>query len=185
MWRSLTPIMLLALAAGCSASDDAANQGGRSVDNVSLTKPSLTSADFREGQPIPAKFTCDGGNVRPSLDWSDPPQGTRSFALVVDDPDAPGGTFAHWGLYDIPGTARSFDGPDVTGREAINGFGKPRYGGPCPPEGHGPHHYHFKLYALDVDTLTVPGNPKVEDVEHAAQAHALGRGELIGTYERK
>src|SRR4051794_27456855 len=92
MWRSLTPILLLVVAAGCSASDDSANQGHRSVNNKPLAKLSLTSADFAEGQPIPVKFTCDGGNIPPLLRWSDRPQGTRSFALVVDDPDAPGGT---------------------------------------------------------------------------------------------
>ena len=105
--------------------------------------------------------------------------------MVVDDPDAPSGTFRHWGVYDIPASARSIGGAQKLGTEVTNDFGKPGYGGPCPPKGHGPHHYHFKLFALDADRLGISANAKVEEVEAAAKQKAIGQGELVGTYERK
>ena len=92
---------------------------------------------------------------------------------------------AHWGVYDIPASARAIVGGQRTGTAVTNDFGKPGYGGPCPPKGHGPHHYHFKLFALDTDRLDVPPNAKVVDVENAANGHAIAKGELVGTYERK
>ncbi len=153
-------------------------------ENATLTQLGLTSGAFQEGQPIPRQYSCDGADQSPPLAWGEPPQGTKSFALVVDDPDAPGGTFRHWGAYDIPATARSIAAGEAVGTQAANDFGKSGYGGPCPPEGHGVHHYHFKLFALDVDKLDLPANAKVADVERAADAHAIGRAELIGTYER-
>jgi Raf kinase inhibitor-like YbhB/YbcL family protein len=105
--------------------------------------------------------------------------------LVIDDPDAPSGTFRHWGVYDIPASARSIGGGQRIGTEVGNDFGKTGYGGPCPPKGHGPHHYHFKLFALDVDKLDLAPGAKVVDVENAARRQAIAEGELIGTYERK
>jgi Raf kinase inhibitor-like YbhB/YbcL family protein len=185
IWRSTIAVLLLAAATSCGARNDATNQGGSQVDNATIAKLNVTSPAFQPGQPIPVQFTCDGADQPPPLAWSDPPPGTKSFALIVDDPDAPSGLFRHWGVYDIAATGRGVAAGQAGGKQAINGFGKPGYGGPCPPKGHGPHHYHFKLYALDVDTLDLPGNPKVEDVEAAAQRHTVGRGELIGTYERK
>jgi len=155
------------------------------VENSTLTKLDVTSSAFGEGQPIPRQYTCDGADQSPPLAWGEPPGGTRSFALVVDDPDAPSGLFRHWGAYDIPASARSIASGQSIGAEAVNGFGKSGYGGPCPPKGHGPHHYHFKLYALDVERLAVQPNAKVEQIESEAQKHAVGQGELIGTYERK
>jgi Raf kinase inhibitor-like YbhB/YbcL family protein len=119
------------------------------------------------------------------LSWGEPPAGTRSFALVIDDPDAPSGTFRHWGVFDIPASARSIGGGQRVGTEVTNDFGKSGYGGPCPPEGHGPHHYRFKLFALAVDKLDLSSKAKIVDLENAARQHALARGELVGTYERK
>ncbi len=104
---------------------------------------------------------------------------------MVDDPDAPSGTFRHWGAWDIPAETRSLAAGQAVGKQAVNGAGKSGYMGPCPPPGHGVHHYHFKLYALDTDTLDVGDGAKVEEVEQAAQKHALGRAELVGTFERK
>ena len=153
------------------------------MDHATLAGIGLTSSAFHNGQPIPAQYGCDGGDQAPPLAWGEPPAGTESFALVVDDPDAPSGTFRHWGAYDIPANARGVPASGIS--LATNDFGKPGYGGPCPPPGHGVHHYHFKLYALDVDKLGLPNGTKVEQVEAEAQKHALGRGELIGTYERK
>ena len=155
------------------------------MDNATLAKIDLTSAAFQDGQPIPAKYTCDGDGQSPALAWAEPPPETKSFALIVDDPDAPSGLFRHWGSYDIPGSARSIAEGQSAGRQAVNGFGKAGYGAPCPPSGHGPHHYHFKLYALDVADLGLPANPTVEQVDSEARKHAIARGELVGTYERK
>ena len=152
------------------------------MENVTLAKLDLTSTAFQEGQAIPAQFSCDGANQPPPLAWGEPPAGTKSFALVMDDPDAPGGTFRHWGAYNIPASARSVTGSYA---EAVNDFGKPGYGGPCPPKGHGPHHYRFKLFALDADRLDLGGDAKVADVEQNAERHAVGRGELTGLYERR
>jgi Raf kinase inhibitor-like YbhB/YbcL family protein len=182
-----TPALLLVALASCGASNQSNNQanGGGTVENATLAKLNLTSDSFQSGQPIPTQYTCDGADQTPVLHWGDPPQGTRGFALVIDDPDAPSGTFRHWGVYNIPASARSIGGSRRAGSEVTNDFGKPGYGGPCPPKGHGPHHYHFKLFALDVDPLDVPPNAKVADVENAAQKHAIAQGELIGTYERK
>ena len=184
---TFVPALVLLALASCGASNGTTNQtnGGGTVENATLTKLNLTSDAFQNGQPIPTQYTCDGADQTPALQWGEPPQGTRSFALVIDDPDAPSGTFRHWGVFDIPASARSIGGGQRAGTEVSNDFGKPGYGGPCPPKGHGPHHYHFKLFALDVDRLDVSPNAKVVDVESAAQRHAIAQGELIGTYERK
>lgn len=155
------------------------------MENTTLARLDLTSSAFQNGQPIPTQYTCDGADQTPALEWGDPPQGTKSFALVIDDPDAPSGTFRHWGVYDIPASARSLGGGQRAGAEVANDFGKAGYGGPCPPKGHGPHHYHFKLFALDVGRLDIPAGATVADVENAAAKHAIAQGELIGTYERR
>ena len=155
------------------------------MDSTTLARISLTSDAFTDGQPIPAQFSCDGANRSPALKWGEPPQGTRSFALVIDDPDAPSGTFRHWAAYDIPASARGIAGGEKAGTEVKNDAGTVGYTGPCPPPGNGVHHYHFKLFALDVDRLNLAAGAKVADVEAAASAHAIGQGELVGTYERK
>jgi Raf kinase inhibitor-like YbhB/YbcL family protein len=178
-------MLALAALAGCGAgSGGNQTNGGAKVDDDTLTRLALSSPDFTEGQPIPVRFTCDGADDTPAIRWSEPPGGTKSFALVIDDPDAPSGTFRHWGIYDIPASARAIGGGERVGTEVTNDFGKSGYGGPCPPPGHGPHHYHFKLFALDTATLDLPGAAKVADVENAAKQHAIAQGELIGTYER-
>ena len=185
--RTIVPGIIAIALASCGAGDGAGNdsQGAARVDNATLTKINLTSDAFGDGQPIPTQYTCDGADRTPVLHWSDPPAGTKSFALVVDDPDAPGGTFRHWGVFDIPASARSIGGNAKAGTEVGNDFGKSGYGGPCPPRGHGPHHYHFKLFALDTDRLGLSADAKVKDVEDAAASLAIGQGELVGTYERK
>ena len=171
----------------CGASERSSNhsEGERAVENATLTKLDLTSSAFQNGQPIPMQYTCDGADQTPALHWGEPPAGTKGFALVIDDPDAPSGTFRHWGVFDIPASARSIGGGPSAGTEVSNDFGKSGYGGPCPPKGHGPHHYHFKLFALDTDKLGLSADSKVVDVENAASRHAIARGELVGTYERR
>jgi Raf kinase inhibitor-like YbhB/YbcL family protein len=183
----MAPALALAALASCGASHRAADepQGGENVESATLAKLDLTSDAFQDGQAIPTQYTCDGADQTPTLRWSDPPPGTKSFALVIDDPDAPSGTFRHWGVFDIPATARSIGGSRRAGTEVSNDFGKTGYGGPCPPRGHGPHHYHFKLFALDTDKLGLSSSAKVVDVENSARQHAIAQGELIGTYERK
>jgi Raf kinase inhibitor-like YbhB/YbcL family protein len=181
----LVPALLLVALASCGGAGETGNQtsGGNAVET--LTKFALTSDAFEEGQPIPVQFSCDGEDRSPTLKWGEPPEGTKSFALVVDDPDAPSGLFRHWGAYDIPASTRELaEGASPPG-QARNSFGKPGYGGPCPPPGHGPHRYHFKLYALDVDKLGLEPGGNIADVETAAQRHAIGRAELVGTFERK
>jgi Raf kinase inhibitor-like YbhB/YbcL family protein len=180
------PALALALLASCGANGQSSQKNeGAIVENAALAKLSLASDAFRQGEPIPSQYTCDGAGQRPALHWGDPPEGTRSFALVIDDPDAPSGTFRHWGVFDIPASARSISSGERIGNEVNNDFGKPGYGGPCPPKGHGPHHYHFRLFALGVDRLDVPPGATVADVEKAAEKQALGQGELVGTYERR
>ena len=181
----IAPAIVLVALASCGAGKDGNSKGGAAVDNATLTKLELTSDAFKDGQPIPAQYTCDGAGQTPTLNWSEPPADTKSFALVIDDPDAPSGTFRHWGVFDIPAMARSIGGGGRTGTEVGNDFGKRGYGGPCPPRGHGPHHYHFKLFALDVSSLGLRAGSNVSDVEREAQKHAVAKGELTGTYERR
>lgn len=181
------PAVALVALASCGASNGSANQtqGGGAVDNATLTRLQISSDAFKNSQPIPTQFTCDGADQIPVLRWGAPPEGTKSFALVIDDPDAPSGTFRHWGVFDIPASERSIGDGKRVGTEVINDFGKSGYGGPCPPKGHGPHHYHFKLFALDTEKLGLSPSAKVVDVEDAARQHAIAEGELVGTYERK
>lgn len=180
------PLLALAALVSCDARNSANEaKGGSTVDNATLTRLELTSTAFTDGQPIPTQYSCDGADQSPALSWGEPPAGTKSFALIVDDPDAPSGLFRHWGAFDIPASARSIGGGQVAGKQAVNGFGKAGYGGPCPPKGHGPHHYHFKLYALDVAELGLGADAQIEQVESEARKHAIAQGELVGTYERK
>jgi Raf kinase inhibitor-like YbhB/YbcL family protein len=150
----------------------------------------LSSTAFENGKPIPADYTCDGKNISPPLAWSGAPANAKSFALIVDDPDAPGKVWTHWVVFDLPAdtsqlaedTAKS---PHITGnaKQGSNDFGHLGYGGPCPPPGR-PHRYFFKLYALDIPVGLKPGASKKE-VEAAMANHILAQGQLIGTYQRK
>jgi Raf kinase inhibitor-like YbhB/YbcL family protein len=142
----------------------------------------VTSPAFAGGQSVPEQFTCDGNDAPPPLTVSDPPDGTRSFAVIMDDPDAPKGTFTHWLAYDIP-----VDNSELrvtAGKTLRNSFGREGYGGPCPPPGHGAHRYFFKVYALDVPALASAVTTR-QDLEKAVEMHTLGRAELMGRYERK
>jgi Raf kinase inhibitor-like YbhB/YbcL family protein len=150
----------------------------------------LTSTAFNEGAAIPAKYTCDDKNLSPPLKWSGVPSGTKSLALIADDPDAPVGTWVHWVLYDLPATAAelSEDVPKsqyvaAGAKQGLNDFKHLGYGGPCPPPGK-PHRYFFKLYALDAALDLKPGATK-KDVERAMEKHVLAHAQLVGTYKRK
>jgi Raf kinase inhibitor-like YbhB/YbcL family protein len=151
----------------------------------------MNSPAFGDGDPIPPKFTRDGDNLSPPLEWRDPPPGTKSFLLMVDDPDAPSGVFRHWGVYNIAPDRSAL--PEGVGHgvkteslgHGVNDFGNPRYDGPSPPPGHGTHHYHFRLAALDTPRLSLAPEARVVDVWAAARPHMLGEAELVGTYERR
>lgn len=145
----------------------------------------LLSPDFESGASIPRAYTCDGADKPPRLHWMHAPQGTRSFALIVDDPDAPRGTFTHWLLFDVPVSVSELQ--TATGHVGIagkNDFQHDAYGGPCPPAGHGEHRYFFKLYALDIDSLNLPTGARRDEVETAMAGHVLDQTELVGCYER-
>jgi Raf kinase inhibitor-like YbhB/YbcL family protein len=149
----------------------------------------ITSPAFKHGGSIPTKYTRDGENVSPPLEWRDAPPETRSFVLLVEDPDAPSGVFRHWAMSNIPASETGLpEGVSGQGRggagEGVNGFGNARYDGPQPPKGHGPHHYHFRLAALDVPQLNISASAKAEDVWTKAQPHIIGEAEVVAVYER-
>ena len=149
----------------------------------------IQSAAFSPNGTIPREHTCDGKDRSPELSWTDPPPNTRRFALIADDPDAPGGTWVHWVVYDIPGEARKLSA-GIPGKETladgskqgITDFRKIGYGGPCPPPGK-PHRYFFKLLALDRETGLRPGATKKQVLE-AAKGHIVGQVEIVGLYGR-
>lgn len=149
----------------------------------------LTSSGFAEGAAIPRKYTCDGANVSPPLKWTDVPQGTRSLALIADDPDAPAGTWVHWVLYAIPPSVTELpEGVPTTeavldgARQGVNDFRRIGYGGPCPPRGNA-HRYFFKIYALATE-LTLKAGATKRDLIRAMEGHILAQGQLMGTYQR-
>ena len=147
---------------------------------------SLKLKDFDAGGSIPKRFTCDGDDVSPALEWSDAPKEAHSFALIVDDPDAPAGTWNHWLLWDIPGHVHAIgEGfrPGLMGSSGKNDFGRPGYGGPCPPKGP-PHRYYFKLLAIDRPALGLPPGSKRADVDRALQGRVLAEVEYMGKYGR-
>ena len=149
----------------------------------------VSSSAFQEGGEIPTKYTCEGQDVSPVLTWSEPPAGTQSFVLIVDDPDAPVGVFTHWVLFNLPADSRGLPEAVPTQNQLPDGslqgkndFGKIGYGGPCPPPGR-PHRYQFTLYALD-QTLDLKAGASKKQVLDAMQGHILAQGRLTGTYQR-
>jgi Raf kinase inhibitor-like YbhB/YbcL family protein len=147
----------------------------------------LRSPDFSEHATIPQRFTCDGDNVSPALEWSDVPDGTAELALTCEDPDAPGKTFVHWVLWGMdPGTVTSLGTGEVPAgsHHGRNDFGDNAYGGPCPPPGHGTHHYHFKLFAVREPILLLEGATIDELRRVIADKGSLAEATLVGIYER-
>jgi Raf kinase inhibitor-like YbhB/YbcL family protein len=143
----------------------------------------LTSNAFDSGQEIPRRHSCEGDDVSPPLSWSGAPEGARSLALIVDDPDAPGGTFTHWLAWAIQPESAGIGEGEIAPVEGRNDFGTIGYRGPCPPSGHGPHRYFFRLHALDANVVLERGARK-RDLERALEGHVLGAAELHGRYQR-
>lgn len=148
----------------------------------------LETSAFRDGDMIPARCTCEGANVSPALTWRGAPPGVQSFVLIVDDPDAPRGTWTHWTLFNLPVTLNQLaegwqpGGPGVSGR---NDSGETGYSGPYPPRGHGLHRYYFRLYALDAASLPLRAGVARAELERALAGHVLGQAQVMGKYERK
>ena len=149
----------------------------------------LRSSAFENGAVIPQRYTCEGEDLSPPLAWGDPPAGTRSFALLCDDPDAPAGTWHHWAIYDIPAAKAALPegiGPDEGGlSQGVNDSGTVGWSGPCPPHGHGRHRYHFRLLALSVEVLPGLARPTCQAVAREARRHLLAEATLVGVFERR
>lgn len=161
-----------------------AQRGG---ETMNLT---INSTAFKEGGTIPKQYTCDGADISPQLSWEGVPSGTRSFVLIMDDPDAPMGTFTHWILYDLPqetkGLSESVPKEPVLSNGAKQGdssFRRVGYGGPCPPRGPA-HRYFFTLYALDIPTIGLGPKASKEDIESKMKGHIIGRAVIMGRYGR-
>jgi Raf kinase inhibitor-like YbhB/YbcL family protein len=165
------------------------NQPQTSANEERKMEITLKSPAFTQGEPIPEEYTCDGRNISPPLQWSDVPEGAKSLAMIVDDPDAPRGLFTHWIIYNIPPDLPEFTEnveKDKTlpngARQGVNDAGKIGYTGPCPPSG--THRYFFKVYALDSDLHLEPGLTKAQLLK-AMEDHTLAEGQLMGTYSHK
>jgi Raf kinase inhibitor-like YbhB/YbcL family protein len=174
-------IMFVMLFFGFQHDAFSAKKGGK--------KMQITSSAFTEGGMIPAKFTCDGQNISPPLEWGNAPAGTKSFALISDDPDAPMGTWVHWVAYNIPASVNKLGENVKTEKELADGTRQGNnswpnigYGGPCPPSG--THRYYFKLYALDTTLDLKPGATKAQ-VLQAMKGHVLAEAQLMGKYKRQ
>ena len=150
---------------------------------------SISTDAFIAGGTIPSEYTCDGRDISPPLSWNSIPAGTKSIVLIMDDPDAPRGTFVHWVFYNIPANVQRLS-PGVLGnqtlsdgsRQGMTDFGRTGYGGPCPPPGK-PHRDFFKIFALDT-TLDLSSKATKADIERAMKGHVLAQGELMGKYGR-
>ena len=187
MLKNIVVSIMVAVSLFCSCKDseqaDLGAEGGKKMEIK------ITSSAFEDGGMIPAKYTCDGADVSPTLQWGAVPEGTKSIALICDDPDAPMGTWVHWVLFNLPAETNELAEnipadkilPDGA-RQGVSDFGRIGYGGPCPPSG--THRYFFKIYALDTELGLEAGASKSQLLK-AMEGHILGQGELIGKYKRK
>lgn len=189
------PLQLLAAAVvapgvflgACSPPAPGGNQQtlvpARQTIERAATSFTLTSRAFSDGADIPQKFTCSGESASPQLHWSGAPADTQSFALIMDDPDAPSGTFTHWVAFDIPATQTEIpEGAQSVSKDGKNGRGQTGYTGPCPPSG--THRYFFTLYALDLPTLGLNDGAARAEVEKAMNGHIISQSQLMGRYSR-
>jgi Raf kinase inhibitor-like YbhB/YbcL family protein len=187
MTRILLTMMMLAITvSGCQRRKKPTSVRQEGSQEMTIA---LSSSTFEEGGTIPPKYTCDGEDMSPPLKWEGIPEGTRSIALISDDPDAPMGTWVHWVMWNIPPEARGLPEhvppdpqlPDGS-HQGITDFGRPGYGGPCPPSG--THRYYFKVYALGT-TLDLPTSARKADLLKAVEGHVLAEGQLMGRYSRQ
>ncbi len=167
-----------------SVSGVRAQKGGETMNFT------ISTSAFMEGEIIPHQYTCDGTDLSPPLKWDGIPSGTKSFAIIMDDPDAPVGTFTHWVIYDIPADTNTLPeglakDPDLSKgiKQGITSFRRTGYGGPCPPPGR-PHRYFFTIYALDIQTTGLASRASKQDVENKIKAHIIGKAIVMGKYER-
>lgn len=183
--RAVVPMLAAAMTVAVAC-------GGGSGRELPLPVPSLSvrSTAFEAGAAIPIRFTCEGEDLSPPLAWEGGPPGTASYAVVVDDPDAPRGTFVHWTVWGLaPGTTSLAEGASRSGglppavREGRNDFGRTGWGGPCPPKGDEPHRYRFRVFALR-EPLDLPAGAAPRTVLDAIEGNVLGWGELVGTFAR-
>lgn len=183
---SVPPCFLLLMA--CKKPDE-------NVPTPNLAKPAIDAGNpmtietpgWFAGANIPALFTCDGGDKNPEVRWSKIPRDTKSLMLIVDDPDAPGGTFTHWVIFDLPSVVTHIpegEGDSIKAVVGKNDFGNAKWGGPCPPKGKGEHRYFFRLHALDLETLGLPEGASRVDVEKKIDGHVLAKVETMGRYGR-
>jgi Raf kinase inhibitor-like YbhB/YbcL family protein len=182
-------ILLLLTMFGCAPRPQpAAPSPTPAAQKGTIMELKLTSASFKAGQAIPRQYTCDGVNVSPPLEWGHAPKNARTIAIIADDPDAPGGTWVHWVLFNLPaeniGLVENLPATEnlkAGGFHGKNDFDKIGYGGPCPPSG--THRYIFKIYAVDAELPLKAGATKA-DVEKAMQGHIVAQGQLMGSYGR-
>lgn len=167
--------------AGDAAEDGETMDGDMAADGGM----SITSSAFEGNTTIPEMYTCEGDDSSPPLAFNAVPAEAESLVLIMDDPDAPSGTWVHWVLFDIPATTEELKAGQEEGLSGANSWDKTGYGGPCPPPGDGPHRYFFKLYALDVATLGLDEKASKSDVETAMEDHIIATAELVGLYERQ
>lgn len=186
---SLAALTLLFIGSSCaSPPQPAAQQPVADKSKTEKPEVNLISSAFKDGQPIPRQYACDGVNVSPPLEWSGVPANAKTIAIIADDPDAPSGTWVHWVLYNLPaaniGLVENLPPTEkltAGGFQGTSDFGKVGYGGPCPPSG--THRYFFKIYALDGELPLKAGATKAE-VEKAMSGHIVLQGQLMGTYRR-
>jgi Raf kinase inhibitor-like YbhB/YbcL family protein len=186
----LTVVLVSLALIGCANRTPPATQpSGNNSPKPDKAEIKLTSAAFKDGEPIPRAYTCDGVNISPPLEWSGVPKSAKTIAIVCDDPDAPGGTWVHWVLYNLPadniGLVENLPATETLkagGFQGKNDFGKIGYGGPCPPSGT-THRYFFRIYALDSELPLKAGATKAELMK-AMEGHVVMQGQLMGTYRR-
>ncbi|MGZ5971632.1 MAG: YbhB/YbcL family Raf kinase inhibitor-like protein [Polyangiales bacterium] len=175
----LCPLLVLS----CKKEEEPSKPAAPAPD-TGASSLAIETPEFFPGQPIPKKYTCDGEDLSPEVKWSKAPPVTKSFLLIVDDPDAPTGTFTHWVIFDMP--IPSTHVPEAAkgiGTQALNDFGKAKWNGPCPPPGK-EHRYFFRLYALDLEDLGLADGVNRYEVEKRIDGHVVGKVETMGTYKR-
>jgi len=187
-YRLMVVLVSLALIGCANRTQPATQPSSTNSAKPDKAEIKLTSAAFKEGEPIPRAYTCDGVNISPPLEWSGVPKTAKTIAIVCDDPDAPAGTWVHWVLYNLPadniGLVENLPATETLkagGFQGKNDFGKIGYGGPCPPSG--THRYFFKIYALDSELPLKAGATKAELMK-TMEGHIVLQGQLMGTYRR-